>query len=146
MLYPETNEKRSVISLDGVWSFCLDDGSNGGNINSGFIERNAETIAVPASYNDQKDDLRFREHCGWAYYSRRFTVPEIYGNERLVLRFDAVTHYAKVYVDGKLVCEHKGGFLPFEIELAGFVSAGKDSLLLVAVIIEVIHSTLPVGY
>ena len=117
MLYPQINEKRSVISLDGVWSFCLDDGSNGGNINSGFIERNGETIAVPASYNDQKDDLRFREHCGWAYYSRRFTVPEIYRNERLVLRFDAVTHYAKVYIDGKLVCEHKGGFLPFEIEL-----------------------------
>ena len=145
MLYPQINEKRSVISLDGVWSFCLDDGSNGGNINSGFIERNGEMIAVPASYNDQKDDLRFREHCGWAYYSRRFTVPEIYGNERLVLRFDAVTHYAKVYIDGKLVCEHKGGFLPFEIELDGIVTAGKKSLLQVAVNNEVNHSTLPVG-
>ena len=66
MLYPRSNDKRSVLSLDGVWSFCLDDGSNGGSINNEFISSRREIISVPASYNDQKDDPRFREHYGWA--------------------------------------------------------------------------------
>ena len=136
---------KSVLSLDGVWSFCLDDGSNGGSINNDFISSRREIISVPASYNDQKDDPRFREHYGWAYYERHVTVPAFFSGERLVLRFDAVTHNARVFINGALAGEHKGGFLPFEIELDGIVRAGEDFLLQVAVDNRVSHSTLPVG-
>ena len=145
MLYPRSNDKRSVLSLDGVWSFCLDDGSNGGSINNDFISSRREIISVPASYNDQKDDPRFREHYGWAYYERHVTVPAFFSGERLVLRFDAVTHNARVFINGALAGEHKGGFLPFEIELEGIVRAGEVFLLQVAVDNRVSHSTLPVG-
>lgn len=145
MLYPRVNEKRSVIDLNGVWSFCLDDGTHDGNIDEGFINENKENIAVPASYNDQKDELKYREHCGWAYYERTFSVPDVYRNERLVLRFDAVTHYAKVYLNSVLIAEHKGGFLPFEAEITESVKWNQDNLLQVAVDNRVNHSTLPVG-
>ena len=145
MLYPRMNDKRSVISLDGVWRFCLDDGTHQGDIDGDFIAHNAEIICVPASYNDQKDEPRYREHCGWAYYERRFTIPRFLVGQRLVLRFDAVTHFARVFIDGRLVKEHKGGFLPFEVELDGIVEAGDDFLLQVAVDNRVSHSTLPVG-
>lgn len=145
MLYPRSNDKRSVLSLDGVWSFCLDDGSNGGSINNDFISSRREIISVPASYNDQKDDPRFREHYGWAYYERHVTVPAFFSGERLVLRFDAVTHNARIFINGALAGEHKGGFLPFEIELDVIVRAGEDFLLQVAVDNRVSHSTLPVG-
>ena len=145
MLYPRMNDKRSVISLDGVWRFCLDDGTHQGDIDEDFIAHNAEIICVPASYNDQKDEPRYREHCGWAYYERCFTIPRFLVGQRLVLRFDAVTHFARVFIDGRLVKEHKGGFLPFEVELDGIVEAGDDFLLQVAVDNRVSHSTLPVG-
>lgn len=145
MLYPEVNASRSVISLDGLWRFCLDDGSNEGTINNDFIKANAELIAVPASYNDQKDDLRYREHYGWAYYERELMIPANLSDCRLVLRFDAVTHACKVFIDGALVKEHKGGFLPFEIDLDGIAGAGERHLIQVAVDNRVSHSTLPVG-
>ena len=145
MLYPVTNEKRTVIDLNGVWGFCLDDGTNEERINNSFIALNRENIAVPASYNDLKDDLRYREHYGWAYYERTFTIPETLRTQRLVLRFDAVTHHAVVYINGKMVKEHQGGFLPFEISLDGIVTAGSTCLLQVAVDNRVSHSTLPVG-
>ena len=145
MLYPVTNEKRTVIDLNGVWGFCLDDGTNEERINNSFIALNRENIAVPASYNDLKDDLRYREHYGWAYYERSFTIPETLRTQRLVLRFDAVTHHALVYINGKMVKEHQGGFLPFEINLDGIVTAGSTCLLQVAVDNRVSHSTLPVG-
>lgn len=145
MLYPKMNERRSVISLDGIWRFCLDDGTHEDMIDNSYISSNAENISVPASYNDQKDDPKYREHYGWAYYERKVTVPKVFADERLVLRFDAVTHHAKVYIDGHLVTEHKGGFLPFEIELDGIVEAGREFLLQVAVDNKVDHSTLPVG-
>ena len=145
MLYPQTNEKRGLISLDGLWAFCLDDGTNNEKISNDFIARNKENISVPASYNDQKDELKYREHYGWAYYEKTFTVPEFFSSQRLVLRFDAVTHHAIVYINGKPAAEHRGGFLPFEIELTGLIKPGCPVLLQVAVDNRVSHSTLPVG-
>lgn len=61
-----------------------------------------------------------------------------------MLRLDAVTHMAKVYLNGELICEHKGGFLPFEVEVGSFLKSGGN-LLTVAVDNRIDHSTLPVG-
>lgn len=145
MLYPEINEARSIIDLSGAWNFRLDDGKHGeGYAESAFID-NGTLMAVPASYNDLKEESEYRSHCGWAYYKRTFIIPNTLVNERQVLRFDAVTHYAKIYLDGKLILEHKGGFLPFEIDITGKVARGKEAELIVAVDNRINHSTLPMG-
>lgn len=144
MLYPKSNEARAVLDLCGIWEFQLDDGT-------GFAEGWAqnglpqpEHIAVPASYNDQKEKMEYRDHCGWAFYQREFEVPKLLLSQRLVLRFGSVTQSAKVYLNGELLCEHQGGFLPFEAELTGRVKAGSNRLS-VAVDNRVNHGTLPVG-
>ncbi len=143
MLYPRENEVRMVADLSGIWDFKLGDEKEPGECCDEFWD--GETIAVPASYNDQKDDRAYREHYGWVYYQRAFTIPRCWQGERIVLRFDAVTHRAKVYLDGRLACEHKGGFLPFEVELDGLAAAGQRVRLTVAVDNQVNHHTLPIG-
>jgi beta-glucuronidase len=55
-----------------------------------------------------------------------------------------VTHTAKVYLNGRLVTEHQGGFTPFEAEINAFVKSGKNRLT-VAVNNIVDYTTLPVG-
>ena len=145
MLYPEINEARSVIDLSGTWSFRLDDGNHSdGKADSAFIGED-NLIAVPASYNDLKENPEYRQHCGWAYYKRSIIVPKALRNERIMLRFDAVTHYAKVYLDGELIAEHKGGFLPFEADITEKMKSGKEAELIVAVDNRINHSTLPMG-
>lgn len=133
MLYPQTNAARMVLDLGGVWDFKL----NG--------DEEWQSIAVPASYNDQKADPRFRAHCGTATYRTRFTVPALMAGQRRVLRFDAVTHDAKVFLNGVPLCEHKGGFLPFEAEITGLVSPGETAELVVETDNRISHATLPVG-
>ena len=144
MLFPKLNESRTLVELSGIWRFQLDDGSVSA---SHWAEKelpNPMTIAVPASYNDQKEGVNFRDHYGWVFYERDMEVPRSMRNERLVLRFGAVTHFAKVYLNGKMICEHKGGFLPFEVEVDKSLLPGKNRLT-VAVDNKVDHSTLPVG-
>ncbi|HEX9026614.1 MAG TPA: beta-glucuronidase [Clostridium sp.] len=144
MLYPILNSARTLIDLSGIWDFKLDDGTG---IKSEWFNNklaNPMTMAVPASYNDQKEGVDFRDHYGYVFYQRELSIPNVIINERIVLRFGAVTHFAKVYLNGKLVCEHKGGFLPFEVEINDFVSKGYN-LLTVAVDNKVDLSTLPVG-
>ena len=143
MLYPKENAARGIIDLGGVWNFKLGDETDPGETCS--IGKDTEPIAVPASYNDQKDEPAYRNHYGWVYYERKVTVPSYLKNQRLVLRFDAATHRAKVYINGVLAAEHKGGFLPFEIDVTGQIEAGVTAELVVAVDNRVNFSTLPIG-
>ena len=144
MLYPKMNDARTVTDLSGIWDFKLDDGNG---FENKWMEKhleNPERVAVPASYNDQLEGAQFRDHYGWAFYQKELEVPKMLLTQRVVLRFGAVTHQAKVYINGKLLCEHTGGFLPFEAEINDFVHPGKN-LLCVAVDNRVNYGTLPIG-
>lgn len=145
MLYPIITETRTIIDLNGIWNFKLDKGN--GFDESWEKSTLTETIqmAVPASFNDLGVKAEIRDHVGWVWYEREFAVPTILTSERIVLRFGSATHVAKVYVNGKLVVEHKGGFLPFEAEINSFLKEGKNRLT-VAVNNIVDFSTLPVGF
>ncbi|MDE7312523.1 MAG: beta-glucuronidase [Eubacterium sp.] len=144
MLYPVMTQSRGLMDLSGIWSFKLDNGN-------GFEEKwyeaplaDAMTMAVPSSYNDLKEGEDFREHYGWVFYQRTVSIPSYMKNERIMLRLAAVTHSAKVYLNGSLICEHKGGFLPFEVQLNEYLKDGEN-LLTIAVDNRIDHSTLPVG-
>ena len=133
MLYPQSNASRTVMDLSGVWDFRLHPGDAW------------QTIAVPASYNDQKADPAFRNHVGSVWYRTRVTVPRLWASQRRFLRFDAVTHTARVFVNGRLLCEHKGGFLPFEADVTNVIAPGETAELLVEVDNTINHRSLPIG-
>lgn len=138
------SESREVIDLNGIWNFKVDKG-NGLN-DKGYENKLEDTMlmAVPASFNDLKENEEVRDHVGYVWYEREFTVTKRMLEERVVLRFGSATHHAKVYINGKLVVEHRGGFLPFEAELNGHISAGKNRVT-VALNNIVDETTLPVG-
>ena len=136
---------RLLSDLSGLWSFKLNNGH-------GFEERwfavpleNPMTMPVPASYNDLKEGIDFRDHYGWFFYQRKISIPTFVKSQRIVLRCAAVTHHAKVYLNGEMICEHKGGFLPFEVEITDKLHDCADNLLTIAVDNVIDYTTLPVG-
>lgn len=145
MLYPILTDSRLLIDLSGVWDFKLD---NGNGLTEKWFEKpleDADTMPVPASYNDLKEGIDFRDHYGWVFYQRMISVPSyVVKSQRVILRCDAVTHTAKVYLNGKCICEHKGGFLPFEVQINDDLCNG-DNLLTIAVNNVIDYTTLPVG-
>lgn len=144
MLYPILSDTRTVIDLNGIWAFKLDKGN--GFEDKWFESSLKETtsMAVPSSFNDVGVTAEIRNHVGWVWYEREFTVPSVLLSERVVLRFGSATHKAKVFVNGKLITEHVGGFTPFETEINSFLQKGKNRLT-VAVNTIVDETTLPVG-
>ncbi|MEN1436781.1 sugar-binding domain-containing protein, partial [Pseudomonas aeruginosa] len=64
---------------------------------------------------------------------------------RIVLRFDAVTHYGKVWVNNQEVMEHQGGYTPFEADVTPYVIAGKSVRITVCVNNELNWQTIPPG-
>ena len=56
MLYPIMTESRTVTDLSGVWNFKLDDGSGFEKHWSEKPLAEPDTMPVPASYNDMKEN------------------------------------------------------------------------------------------
>ncbi len=145
MLYPIMTKSRLLMDLSGIWNFRLDKGN-------GFEEKwqekplsDALLMPVPSSYNDLTEDMEFREHYGWVFYQR--SVPlhkKSVEGQRVLLRVEAATHAAKVYWNGVQIAEHKGGFLPFEVEIEEELQK-EENLLTIAVDNRIDYTTLPVG-
>ncbi|MFW5860597.1 MAG: beta-glucuronidase [Planctomycetota bacterium] len=118
MLYPQDSETREVKDLNGIWAFKADvDGVAARDAWHAAPLRDAGHMPVPASYNDITQDVRVRDLIGAAYYEREVRIPATWSARRIVLRFGAVTHHATVWLDGVEIARHKGGFLPFEIDI-----------------------------
>ena len=132
-LYPQNNASRMTLDLGGIWDFRFRG------------DRAWQMAAVPASYNDQSPDPRFRSFAGVAEYRRRITVPAAWKGLRYCLRFDAVAHNARILLNGREIAVHRGGFLPFEVELNGLLAPGETAELTVEADNRISHDTLPVG-
>lgn len=134
MLFPIDNASRQVKGLNGIWQFkqerFLEEGFKNKWYENGL--ENTIEMPVPASYNDITTDRKLRDHVGWVWYERMFSVPKLWENQRIVLRFGSVTQHAVVYVNGMEVTRHKGGFMPFEVEITEKVQSG-DNRVTVAV-------------
>lgn len=142
MLYPISTDSRVVMDLSGVWKFMIDDEVKEVDVNQPLPT--GESMAVPASFNDQAVSPEIRQHSGYVWYEREFTVAKALRDERLVLRFGSATHEAWVYVNGKLVAQHKGGFTPFEAEINEFLVPGANRLTVrVSNLLD--YTALPVG-
>ena len=143
MLKPRASRTRDIRSLDGLWTFALDDEVGDRPWESALpVTRQAP---VPASYNDVFVDPRIRGHVGVVWYQRDVVVPHMWGDQRIVLRVDAATHAGTVYVDGVLVAEHEGGYTPFEADVTDHVAPGAAARVTIAVDNRLTSATIPPG-
>lgn len=142
-LRPRATATRDLVNLDGLWRFALDTEA-GSEPWTGRLAGTREA-AVPASYNDLFTDRAVRDHVGLVWYQRRVRVPRGWAGERVVLRFEAATHAAVVYVDDVAVAEHVGGYTPFDADLTDVVRPGQEFRLTVGVSNELSNVTIPPG-
>jgi beta-glucuronidase len=143
MLKPKHTPTRELVNLDGVWRFGIDSRLSEQPWTA-LLETPLEA-AVPASYNDLFTDSEIRDHVGWVYYQREVRVPRGWAGERIVLRFDAATHAARVYVGDELVGAHIGGYTPFDVDITDRVRAGGAFRLTVGVSGDLSNETIPPG-
>ena len=113
---------RQRIDLDGTWQFQIDPTHQ--------ADRGAltdwRTATVPLPWQAQFDDLRHTS--GTAWYARHFYMPQV-THPSAILHFGAVDYHATVWLNGRQVGEHEGGYLPFEFEVAELLQAGENELV-----------------
>lgn len=77
-----------------------------------------KTVTVPHTPKIEDYDV-YHPFQGKSYYRYQLTLPKEELKKRIVLEFEAVMQYCEVKVNGKTEATHKGGYLPFYVDLTG---------------------------
>ena len=145
MLYPVNSDRRTSLSLDGLWRFRLDFEQVSGKENWKCGIKSDDLIPVPASFQDFYTDKKIREFTGDAWYEKDVTVPSSMKGSDVFLRFGAATHRAEVYLNGEKVGENEGGFLPFLVDITEHARYGEQNKITVRVNNELTETNIPCG-
>ena len=121
---------RKRISLDGEWEFFPDPAQRH-TVESLGGDGPGRRIRVPGPWQAQFDDLR--DFSGVAWYRRRFGPVEA-GPGVWLLHFGAVDYFASVFLNGRPVGEHEGGYLPFDLDITDALLPAIENELVVRVI------------
>lgn len=84
------------------------------------------TMAIPGDWNSQADKLQLYEGSVWL--RRQFTAAPQAGKS-YYLYFGAVNYEAHVYLNGKKLGTHRGGFTPFQFDVGAALRAGENTLI-----------------
>jgi beta-glucuronidase len=147
---------RGTVSLNGKWQYIVDPYETG-FYNYRWAERNENdreaywssdipdnktdrkehgysdkyTLNVPGDWNSQNPKFLYYE--GTVWYKKSFDFQKSNPGDLLFLYFGAVNYRADVYLNGKKLGMHKGGFTPFNFEIADSVLKPKGNFLVVKV-------------
>lgn len=113
----------------------------------GFDDGAWETVRLPHSnvdlpFNNFDQEIYQFESC----YRKTFEVRSLGDDEVLYVRFEGVMAYARVFLNGRFMGEHKGGYTAFRIDLTPALRRAGENLLAVHVDSRERDDTPPFGY
>jgi beta-glucuronidase len=145
---------RQALSLNGTWHIIIDPYDNGyfnyrrqphdasPNPTAGyFLDRKpadrselveydfdrSPTLLVPRDWNSQ--DARLLYYEGSVWYRRTFDFTPSAPDRRVFVYFGGANYETDVYLNGKKIGRHVGGFTPFAFEITGLVRPACNSLV-----------------
>ena len=141
---------RNISSLNGKWHYIVDVQEEGyydyrmNPTQNGFFRNakpqrpedlieydfdKAEEMPVPSDWNTRDERLFFYEGTVWFY--RKFNVEKsaLKEGRRKLLYFGAVNYDAHVYVNGRHMGHHIGGFTPFNFDVTDQLKEGENFVI-----------------
>lgn len=111
--------KRPVVSLNGTWKFRPNTSAE--DPEASLVARGAD-IQVPGEVEMQGWDVAFDRPF---LYFREAAVPKDFAGKWILLRFDGVYSYARLWVNDRFIRDHHGGFTRWEADVTGVVTPGE---------------------
>jgi beta-galactosidase/beta-glucuronidase len=116
------------LCLNGEWQFEIDVGDSG--LERGLLGRELSArITVPFCPESALSGIHNTDFLNAVWYRRQVTIPAAWAGRRVLLHFQAVDYDATVWVNGREVGRHRGGFTPFTCDLHGVAAAGETITL-----------------
>nr|MDQ3588504.1 hypothetical protein [Actinomycetota bacterium] len=101
------------LLMGGAWYFRLDD-SRRGRFQRQRSLRGWTRVSVPHNWN-AKDVTLNKSSVGWYRKEFKLSRKQMPKGTAWRLRFESANHTAVVYLNGRQIGRHTGGYLPFEV-------------------------------
>ncbi|MBC8098265.1 MAG: glycoside hydrolase family 2 [Armatimonadetes bacterium] len=128
--YPRPQfERPEWLNLNGEWGFEFDDDDIG--LKAGWHRHAAfnRRIIVPFAYQTRLSGIHEIDFHDVVWYTREFTLPAGWAQQRVLLHFGAVDYRAWVWVNGVGVTQHEGGNVPFHADITHALQPGANHII-----------------
>jgi hypothetical protein len=140
--YPRPQLQRdSWMNLNGEWEFAIQP-REVATPPSSYEGKILVPFAVESRLSGVQRTVSPSER---VWYRRTFELPDDAAGRRMILHFGAVDWQADVYINGRALARHEGGFDPFFFDISGHLRPGQPQELVVAVWDPSDHGSQPRG-
>lgn len=120
-------------NLNGEWDYRFDDALEGEG-GKWFERLNADRkIMVPFTYETKASGIGDESFHPCVWYERLVTVPKEALGKRILLHFQAVDYAATLWVNGRRIGTHEGGYAAFSFDITEAVELGRENRITVRV-------------
>lgn len=121
---------RTVYSMNPAWRMYK--GSLKGAEQPGFNDKEWNLVSLPDGIEYVPTEASgCVNYQGEVWYRKHFTPEASWKGKQLFLHFEAIMGKSKVWINGTLVNEHFGGFLPVIANITEYIKYGEDNVIAV---------------
>ena len=121
---------RGVLQFNVGWRFHK--GAADGAESAGFDDSQWPVVNVPHGLEilplEASGGINYQ---GPAWYRKHFEAPAGLAGKRVVLHFEALMGKSKVWVNGQLLKEHFGGYMPCIVDVSAALEHGRENIVAV---------------
>jgi beta-galactosidase len=117
--------------INDSWKFIKEDNSSAANVD--FDDKSWLKVNLPHTWNsiDAYTSRQYYKGIGW--YRKELNLTKKYEGKQLFINFEGAFLKADVYVNGKFVGQHKGGYTAFTYDISDYVNIPGKNIISVKV-------------
>lgn len=124
------NSGREVFSMNPAWRFHK--GAVEGAEAANFNDAEWTVVSLPNGIEYLPTEASgCINYQGEVWYRKHFTPADALKGKKLFLHFEAIMGKSKVFVNGKSLTEHFGGYLPVVVDISDVLNWGEDNVIAV---------------
>ncbi|MBQ8521834.1 MAG: DUF4982 domain-containing protein [Bacteroides sp.] len=126
LLFPySAGAQREAFTINHGWKFLKEECNKAADAD--FDDSRWTDIHLPHTWNtDAYTEKDYYKGIGW--YRRTLHIPEAWKDKQVFLKIDAASKAATVYLNGKEVGGHAGGYTAFALDLTPYLHTGENRL------------------
>ncbi|WP_310829656.1 glycoside hydrolase family 2 protein [Paenibacillus pedocola] len=132
---------RKVLNLNAVWKFSKQDVIEAKE--PAYSDLDWETVTLPHTWNaiDGANGNEYDRRACW--YRKALTLSEADRNNRVYIEFQGANSVADIYLNGRYIGQHRGGYSTFRFDLTEHFQFGGPNVLAVKVDNSAIEDVYP---
>ncbi|MGM7681908.1 glycoside hydrolase family 2 TIM barrel-domain containing protein [Cytobacillus sp. Hm23] len=131
----QANHEHTMAKRTAEWVKTTEQNAQG-ITNVQFNDERLNTHSIPLPENGMTGEASIHgveTYEDGVWYRRTFSVPSDWEEKQAILKAYAISYVADIWINGKYVGVHEGGYTPFAFNITNFVRAGEINTIVIRV-------------